>query len=294
MDFELVPALIAGLTGTVAMTAMMMMGKSMGMTSMDIALITDGMMTDDEAKARKVGMMIHIVMMGTIVFGIAYTLLFQAFDSTSAATGLLIGAIHGIVVGAMAMPMMGVIHPRMQAAGQGVSTLTPPGSWVSSTARAPLQGSSWVTRSTVSSWRSFTEHLSDDLNARPSRRAHRGPGRSPAATPRVAWPSSRPHVPQIRWLTVLREPSREDAKTASSARGWLHGPGAEHGVTKLIVDADKGVLIGASTMGPRAGDVIGFLGLAVKEQIPISALKELIYPYPTFVRGVEDALGALD
>ena len=119
VDFELVPALIAGLTGTVAMTAMMMIGKSMGMTSMDIALITGGMMTDDEAKARKVGMMIHIVMMGTIVFGIAYTLLFRAFDSTSAATGLLIGAIHGIVVGAMAMPMMGVIHPRMQAAGQG-------------------------------------------------------------------------------------------------------------------------------------------------------------------------------
>ena len=84
------------------------------------------------------------------------------------------------------------------------------------------------------------------------------------------------------------------ATTASSARGWLHGPGAEHGVTKLVVDADKGVLVGASTMGPRAGDVIGFLGLAVKEQIPISALKELIYPYPTFVRGIEDALVALD
>lgn len=125
MDFELVPALIAGLTGTVAMTAMMMMGKSVGMTSMDIALITGGMMTDDEAKARKIGMMLHIVMMGTIVFGIAYALLFQAFDSTSAATGLLIGAIHGVVVGAMAMPMMGAIHPRMQAAGQGFHLASP-------------------------------------------------------------------------------------------------------------------------------------------------------------------------
>ncbi len=84
------------------------------------------------------------------------------------------------------------------------------------------------------------------------------------------------------------------AKTGSSARGWLHGPGAEHGVTKLVVDIDRNVLIGASTMGPRAGEVVGFLGLAVKEQIPIERLKNLIYPYPTFVRGVEDALNALD
>lgn len=101
MDLELVPALVAGFTGTVAMTAMMMMGKSMGMTSMDIALITGGMMTDDEAKARRIGMMIHLVIMGTIVFGIGYGLLFQAFDSTSVVTGVLIGVVHGLVVGAL-------------------------------------------------------------------------------------------------------------------------------------------------------------------------------------------------
>ncbi|MDQ3987373.1 MAG: NAD(P)/FAD-dependent oxidoreductase [Actinomycetota bacterium] len=80
------------------------------------------------------------------------------------------------------------------------------------------------------------------------------------------------------------------ATTSSSARGWIHGPGAEHGVTKVVADADRGVLVGASTMGPAAGEVIAVLVLAIRYSIPISDLRNLIYPYPTFVRGIEDAL----
>jgi len=83
------------------------------------------------------------------------------------------------------------------------------------------------------------------------------------------------------------------APTASSARGWIHGPGAEHGVVKLVADAARGVLVGGSVMGPAAGEVIGLLVLAIRERIPVAALRELIYPYPTFVRGVEDALRQL-
>jgi pyruvate/2-oxoglutarate dehydrogenase complex dihydrolipoamide dehydrogenase (E3) component len=84
------------------------------------------------------------------------------------------------------------------------------------------------------------------------------------------------------------------AETASSARGWIHGPGAEHGVTKLVADSNAGVLVGASTMGPAAGEVLGVLVLGVKERIPIASLRDLIYPYPTFVRGLEDALRDLE
>jgi pyruvate/2-oxoglutarate dehydrogenase complex dihydrolipoamide dehydrogenase (E3) component len=83
-------------------------------------------------------------------------------------------------------------------------------------------------------------------------------------------------------------------ETKTSARGWIHGPGAEHGVIKLVADADRKILVGASVMAPGAGDVIGFLGLAVAERVPIARLRGLIYPYPTFVRGVEDALRQLE
>jgi pyruvate/2-oxoglutarate dehydrogenase complex dihydrolipoamide dehydrogenase (E3) component len=81
--------------------------------------------------------------------------------------------------------------------------------------------------------------------------------------------------------------------TSSSARGFIHGPGAEHGVYKLIADARAGVLVGASIMGPAAGEVLGTLVLAVKEKVAIERLRQLIYPYPTFVRGLEDALRQL-
>jgi pyruvate/2-oxoglutarate dehydrogenase complex dihydrolipoamide dehydrogenase (E3) component len=83
------------------------------------------------------------------------------------------------------------------------------------------------------------------------------------------------------------------ATTASSARGWIHGPGAEHGVAKLVADADRDVLVGASVMGPHAGEVVGLLVLAIRQRVPVPALRELIYPYPTFVRGLEDALRQL-
>ncbi|HZC99528.1 MAG TPA: NAD(P)/FAD-dependent oxidoreductase [Actinomycetes bacterium] len=81
--------------------------------------------------------------------------------------------------------------------------------------------------------------------------------------------------------------------TAATARGWIHGPGAEHGVIKLVADAGQGVLVGGSVMGPAAGEIAGLLVLAVRERVPVAALRELIYPYPTFVRGVEDALRQL-
>jgi len=83
------------------------------------------------------------------------------------------------------------------------------------------------------------------------------------------------------------------AQTSSSTRGYIHGPGAEHGVAKLVADADRRVLVGASVMGPAAGEVLGLLVMAVKERISIASLRELIYPYPTFVRGLEDALREL-
>ena len=84
------------------------------------------------------------------------------------------------------------------------------------------------------------------------------------------------------------------ATTASSARGWIHGPGAEHGVMKLVADADQGVLLGGSVMSPAAGEIAGLLVLAIRQRVPLVALRELIYPYPTLVRGIEDALRELN
>jgi pyruvate/2-oxoglutarate dehydrogenase complex dihydrolipoamide dehydrogenase (E3) component len=84
------------------------------------------------------------------------------------------------------------------------------------------------------------------------------------------------------------------SSTSSSSRAYIHGPGAQEGVTKVVADAARGVLVGASTMGPAAGEIIGIFLLAVRQRIPVAALRELIYPYPTFLRGIEPALQQLD
>jgi pyruvate/2-oxoglutarate dehydrogenase complex dihydrolipoamide dehydrogenase (E3) component len=75
----------------------------------------------------------------------------------------------------------------------------------------------------------------------------------------------------------------------SSARGWIHKAGNE-GFIKLVVDADQGVLIGATSVGPAGGEVLSGLVVAVHAAVPLSQLRHMIYAYPTFHRAIEDAL----
>lgn len=77
-----------------------------------------------------------------------------------------------------------------------------------------------------------------------------------------------------------------------TARGWLHAVGNE-GLIKLVVDADDDVLIGATSVGPAGGEVLGVLALAVHARIPIPTLRTMVYAYPTFYKGIEDALDEL-
>lgn len=115
MEFQFIPAIVAGFVGAVVMTVMMSMAKAAGMTSMDMVLIQGAMFTGDERKARGIGMVTHLVMMGAVVFGSLYALAFAGLGvSTSNAwwIGALIGAAHGVVAG-LVFAMMPAMHPRM-------------------------------------------------------------------------------------------------------------------------------------------------------------------------------------
>jgi len=74
-----------------------------------------------------------------------------------------------------------------------------------------------------------------------------------------------------------------------TARGWLHKAGND-GFIELVEDADRGVLVGATAAGPNGGEVLGLLTLAVHAEVPVERLRQMIYAYPTFHRGIEDAL----
>ena len=69
---------------------------------------------------------------------------------------------------------------------------------------------------------------------------------------------------------------------AEAARGYIHD--FKGGVVKLVGDKKKGVLVGATLVSPRAGEMLGELVLALKAGIPLSILSDLIHPYPAFNR----------
>jgi pyruvate/2-oxoglutarate dehydrogenase complex dihydrolipoamide dehydrogenase (E3) component len=76
-----------------------------------------------------------------------------------------------------------------------------------------------------------------------------------------------------------------DQSVASEARGWIHNG---EGFVKLI--ARDGVLVGATSMGPTGGEVLGLLCLAVHARVPLDTLRSMLFAYPTFHRAVDSAL----
>jgi pyruvate/2-oxoglutarate dehydrogenase complex dihydrolipoamide dehydrogenase (E3) component len=72
---------------------------------------------------------------------------------------------------------------------------------------------------------------------------------------------------------------------AANARGWMQ---RAEGLVKLV--EQDGVLVGATSMGPYGGEVLGLLTLAVHARVPVATLKEMIFAYPTFHRAIDSAL----
>lgn len=124
------PALVGGLVATIVMSALMAASWAMNLTEMPpMPLFVGGMMSEKPGRARAIGLMVHYLVMGTVVFGLIYGWLFALFDSASALTGGLVGLGHGIVVGLM-MAMMSSIHPRIADT---------PGTHETQSPRAPLR-----------------------------------------------------------------------------------------------------------------------------------------------------------
>ncbi|WP_406424015.1 dihydrolipoyl dehydrogenase family protein [Streptomyces sp. NBC_01589] len=122
-----------------------------------------------------------------------------------------------------------------------------------------------------------------------------GPDADYRALPRVTFTD-----PEIGAVGMTERQARESGlrvrtsvvTIASSTRGWIHGPGNE-GFIKLVEDADRGVLVGATSAGPAGGEVLYGLNVAVHAEVPVDRLQHMIYTYPTFHRTVGAALGAL-
>ncbi|MFC7546432.1 dihydrolipoyl dehydrogenase family protein [Plantactinospora sp. GCM10030261] len=122
-----------------------------------------------------------------------------------------------------------------------------------------------------------------------------GPGADYRALSRVTFTD-----PEVGAVGLTERQAREkgiEVRTAnsplpSSTRGWIHKAGNE-GFVKLIADAERGTIVGATSVGPAGGEVLGWLSVAVHAEVPVEKLRHMIYAYPTFHRAIEDALRRL-
>jgi pyruvate/2-oxoglutarate dehydrogenase complex dihydrolipoamide dehydrogenase (E3) component len=119
-----------------------------------------------------------------------------------------------------------------------------------------------------------------------------GPPADYRALPRVTFTD-----PEVGAVGLTEAQAREEgltvrvgsAQVPSTTRGWIHKAG-NAGVIKLVADADRDVLVGATSAGPWGGEVLGALAVAVHGEVPVERLRHMIYAYPTFHRGIEDAV----
>jgi pyruvate/2-oxoglutarate dehydrogenase complex dihydrolipoamide dehydrogenase (E3) component len=120
-----------------------------------------------------------------------------------------------------------------------------------------------------------------------------GPEAQFHAVPRVTFTD-----PEVGAVGLTEEQAARDGRAvrtatvdlAESSRGWLHAVGNE-GLVKLVAEGD--VLVGATSVGPMGGEVLGLLTAAVHARIPLDVLRSMIYAYPTFHAAVRDALTKL-
>ncbi len=111
-----------------------------------------------------------------------------------------------------------------------------------------------------------------------------------------------PHVtftdPEVGGVGMTEKQARDAGLTvhvgmtdlSASTRGWI---AQADGFIKLVEDADRGVLVGATVAGPPGGEILGMLVTAVHAEVPTATLRTMIYAYPTLHRALETALADL-
>jgi len=120
-----------------------------------------------------------------------------------------------------------------------------------------------------------------------------GPWADYRAVPRVTF--THPEVASVGLSEAQAGEQGIDVRTSLvedlGSRGWMI---MQEGLIKLVADRERGILVGASVVGPAAGEILSLLVTAVHAEVPVATLRSMHYAYPTLHRAVESAVGGLD
>jgi hypothetical protein len=106
-------AINAGLWGAAAMTALMLVLRGLGLSTLDLELFLGSMVTSTLGFGPwALGLGIHLVIGAG--FGVVYAALMETFERSGVRAGILIGAAHAFVAG-MILPVLGAAHPLVRA-----------------------------------------------------------------------------------------------------------------------------------------------------------------------------------
>jgi hypothetical protein len=119
--------LIWGFAATMALTVLLAASQGLGLTRMNVPYLLGTMFTPNRDRAKIVGFLVHVI--DGWAFAFIYVAAFYAFRMATWWFGGMIGAVHGLAVLSVGLPVLPGIHPRMSS-GYGVTymrQLEPPG-----------------------------------------------------------------------------------------------------------------------------------------------------------------------
>lgn len=113
-----------------------------------------------------------------------------------------------------------------------------------------------------------------------------------STVPSVVYTS--PEIASVGMTQVDDDSRYKVGKYTLNGHGYTMIHQQQRSFVKLIVDKETHCLVGASLMCENAGELISLLTHFIREKLPVHKLKELVYPHPSFIEAIQEAVNSLE